>query len=416
MVSAMEAGDDIELLPSGRLGLQLDIVLAGQKPGELVGIASRRADSKRGGQRAALSCCLERSSSSTISGQAITSRLSWLKEHLMDPTIAARFNDALLAAAMQHYDIAADKIQLLDGFESFIYEFSRPDGDYILRIGHSLRRTPAMIHGEVDWINYLSDHGVTVARALLSRTGNLVEHVEDGQGGAFLCTAFAKARGGSAGRDKINERLFLNYGRLLGHMHALAKDYIPSNPAWKRYAWDGPENNTPDRQLPATEAVSRQEYQAVFDRLRSLPRDRDGYGMIHQDAHLGNLFVDDDYVMTLFDFDDSVYGHFVYDIAMVLFYIAGWGGDDTSGFTGRFMPVFFQGYREFNRLDPLWLKEIPHFLKLREIDLFAAILYTMGEDPQDDPWCARYMKGRREKIANKVPFIQFDWETLAAYM
>jgi Ser/Thr protein kinase RdoA (MazF antagonist) len=329
----------------------------------------------------------------------------------MDPKIASLFNNAILQAAMQHYDIADDRITLLDGFESFIYEFNRPDGDYILRIGHSARRTPDQIRGEVDWINYLSDGGTTVARAVLSRNGSLVEPVADGHGGEFLCTAFVKARGCIAGKEYINERLFLNYGRLLGRMHALAKTYTASNPAWRRYAWDDPQNNTPDRQLPAAEKTIRQKYQAVFDHLRTLPQDRDGYGMIHQDAHTGNLFVDEDYTMTLFDFDDCVYGHFIYDIAMVLFYIAGWGGNDIPGFTGRFMPVFIRGYHEHNRLDPRWLPEIPHFLKLREIDLFAVILYTMGENPQD-AWCARYMKGRREKIEKDVPFIEFDWGSL----
>jgi Ser/Thr protein kinase RdoA (MazF antagonist) len=341
--------------------------------------------------------------------------MSQFKEHLMDPKIVARFNDTILAAARQRYNIPADKIQLLDGFESFIYEFNRPDGDYILRIGHSARRSPDLIHGEVDWINYLSDRAVTVARAVLSASGNLVEPVEDGYGDEFLCTAFVKARGGIAGREQINDRLFLNYGRLLGRMHALAKTYTPSNPAWKRYAWDGPENNTPDRQLPATEVVIRQKYQAVFDHLCALPCEQDGYGMIHQDAHTGNLFVDENYSLTLFDFDDCVYGHFIYDIAMVLFYIAGWGGDDIPGFIGRFMPVFLQGYREHNRLDPCWLPEIPRFLKLREIDLFAAILFTMGETPED-AWCARYMKGRRAKIENDVPFIDFNWESLGVYL
>jgi Ser/Thr protein kinase RdoA (MazF antagonist) len=333
----------------------------------------------------------------------------------MDPKIASRFNDNILHEAMRRYGIAADKITLLDGFESFIYEFTRPEGDFILRLGHSLRRTPDMICGEVDWINYLSDHGITVARAILSQSGNLVEMVDDGHGGVFLCTAFVKARGGIAGKEKINERLFLNYGCLLGRMHALAKDYSPSNPAWRRYAWDDQENNTPDRQLPATEAVLRRKYQVVLDHLRALPRDRDGYGMIHQDAHTGNLFVDENYTMTLFDFDDCVHGHFIYDIAMVLFYIAGWGGDDIPGFTGRFMSVFLQGYREFNRLDPVWLKELPHFLKLREIDLFAAIRFTMGENPEN-AWCARYMKGRREKIENDIPFIEFEWELLGKYL
>ena len=332
----------------------------------------------------------------------------------MDPKIAALFNDPILTAAGQRYAIPREQVRALDGFESFIFEFSRPDGDFILRIGHSARRTPDLIRGEVDWINYLSDNGVTVARAILSTGGELVEPVDDGHGGQFLCTAFVKAPGGIAGKEQINERLFLNYGRLLGRMHALAKTYTPANLAWKRYAWDSPENNTPDRQLPATETLIREKYGRLFAYLQSLPCERDGYGMIHQDAHLGNLFVDADYTLTLFDFDDCVYGHFIYDIAMVLFYISMWDEKDPGGFTGRFLPVFFQGYREHNRLDPAWLKELPHFLKLREIDLFATILYTLGETPEN-AWCAAYMDGRRAKIENEVPFIDFDWGSLAAY-
>ena len=100
---------------------------------------------------------------------------------------------------------------------------------------------------------------------------------------------------------------------------------------------------------------------------------------------------------------------------MVLFYVSMWGRDDVSGFTGRFMPVFFQGYREHNRLDPRWLKELPHFLKLREIDLFAAILFAYGPQPEDK-WCAGYLDGRRAKIENDVPYIEFDWESLAEHL
>lgn len=330
----------------------------------------------------------------------------------MDPKIAELFNDNILTAARQHYGIATDKIQLLDGFESFIYEFERPDGQFILRIGHSSRRSKNLIRGEVDWINYLAAGGAGVARAVLSGNENLVEPVDDCHGGQFLCTAFIKARGQEPKREQRNERFFISYGRLLGRMHALAKNYVVSKPAWKRYAWDDPENNTPDRQLPETEILIRQKYRTVFNHLQTLPREATGYGMIHQDAHPGNLFVDEDYNITLFDFDDCVYGHFIYDIAMVLFYAA--DEKEPTGFTARFAPVFLSGYREENRLDPVWLKELPHFLKLREIDLFAAILFTMGENPEH-PWCARYMKDRREKIANDVPFIAYDWESLAQY-
>jgi Ser/Thr protein kinase RdoA (MazF antagonist) len=334
----------------------------------------------------------------------------------MDPKIASRFNDHILQSSMRYYNISSDEIELLDGFESFIYRFQRPDGQFILRIGHSDRRSPDLIRGEVDWINYLAAGGASVARAILSENGNLVESVDDGQGGEFLCTAFVHAPGKPIRRGQMNERLFLNYGHLIGKMHVLAKTYQVSNPAWRRYAWDSVENNTAERQMPVKEHLALEKYRSVMAHLRSLPREEAGYGMIHQDAHPGNFFVDDQYRITLFDFDDCVYGHFIYDIAMVLFYTAN-DEPDPVEYTARFMPVFLSGYREENRLDPVWLAELPHFMKLREIDLFAAIhfSYQDGDNP-DHPWCARYMKGRREKIEGDVPFITFDWSTLAQYL
>jgi amicoumacin kinase len=334
----------------------------------------------------------------------------------MDPKIATRFNDSILQTAMRCYDIQADKIELLDGFESFIYKFQRPDGQFILRIGHSDRRSPDLIRGEIDWINYLAAGGASVARAILSESGNLVEPVEDGQGGEFLCTAFVHAPGGEASRDQMDDHLFHNYGRMLGQIHALAKSYHVSNPAWQRYVWDSPENNTAEHQMPARETLALEKYHRVLTHLRNLPQDIESYGMIHQDAHFGNFFVDTEYNLTLFDFDDCVYGHFIYDIAMVLFY-AGTGEVSPKEFTERFMPVFLSGYKEENQLDPVWLAELPHFMKLREIDLFAAIHFSFedGDNP-DHPWCARYMKGRRERIEGDVPFIEFDWNRLAQYL
>ncbi len=332
----------------------------------------------------------------------------------MDPKIASRFNDSILHAAMHCYDIAPDKITLLDGFESFIYEFERADGQFILRIGHSDRRSPALIHGEVDWINYLADAGVTVARAINSTAGELVEPVDDGEGGEFLCTAFVKAPGGEVKADKLNDRFFRAYGRLLGQMHALTKAYQLRNPAWKRYRWDDPINNTIEQQMPAGEHWALEKYRLVFDHLRSLPCDPSGYGMIHQDAHMGNLFVDDDYTITLFDFDDCVYGHFAYDIAMVAFYAAVLK-KDPSGFLSSFMPPFLSGYREHNRLDPHWLKEIPNFCKLREIDLYGSIQFSEGNPPAES-WPGRFMQGRRYRVEHDLPFCDFEWGSLAKYL
>src|ERR1043165_6833614 len=112
----------------------------------------------------------------------------------MDQLIKDRYNDSILQEAMRRYGIAKDRIRILDSFESFIYEFEQGAGSYILRIGHSFRKSESRIQGEVHWLNHLADGGVSGARALSSRNGRLVEVIEDGQGGQFLVTAFMRAK------------------------------------------------------------------------------------------------------------------------------------------------------------------------------------------------------------------------------
>ena len=95
----------------------------------------------------------------------------------MEKRIKDRYNDSILQQVMKSYEIQKDDIQLLDGFESFIYEFNRKGSSFILRIGHNLRRSENLIRGEVDWINYLAAGGAGVARAIESLNGKLVEEL-----------------------------------------------------------------------------------------------------------------------------------------------------------------------------------------------------------------------------------------------
>jgi Ser/Thr protein kinase RdoA (MazF antagonist) len=144
--------------------------------------------------------------------------------------------------------------------------------------------------------------------------------------------------------------------------------------------------------------------------LDALPKNRDSYGLIHQDAHGGNLFVDEAGNITLFDFDDCVYSWFIYDIAVVLFYQVMYK-DDPVVFAQVFMRHFMRGYHQHNRLDDAWLAEIPYFLKLREIDLYA-LIHRSFDINNLDAWCSHYMDNRKEKIENDLPYIDFDFSSL----
>ncbi len=333
----------------------------------------------------------------------------------MEQAIRERFTDDILQEAQLRYGIKPDNCQELGGFESFMYEFARNGRDYILRVGHSKRRTVELIQGEVDWINYLAAGGAGVARAVLSDAGNLVEMIADGHGGHFLATAFVKAPGGNPWQmEKWDETLFKRYGRLLGRIHRLSRDYELPNPEWKRPSWDDPIMRV-ENWLPPEEKVAQEKFMDTIQYLQSLPQDKEGYGLIHQDAHGGNFFVDEDYNITLFDFDDCAYGHYIYDIAMALFY-AVTNRPDAEEFGPHFFRHFLRGYRQENQLAPHWFAEIPNFLKLREFDLYAVIFRSFDVNNLDEhAWVATFMNGRKQRLEQDIPYLAMDFASFSQH-
>ena len=177
-----------------------------------------------------------------------------------------------------------------------------------------------------------------------------MEGIDDGQGGYFLVTAFAFAPGRPPGEVGWTPARYERYGRLIGLMHALTKDYAPPAPSWRRPSWPAVFADELRGLLSGRDEIIHSRYQELTRHIERLPRDRDSYGLIHFDAHGGNLHVDGD-TITLFDFDDCVYNWFIGDIAMVIFYMIT-NADDPSGVLADFLPHFLRGYRAENRLDP----------------------------------------------------------------
>jgi amicoumacin kinase len=326
----------------------------------------------------------------------------------MEQQIKDRYHEDILLAARQRYSIASDQIKSIDAFESFIYEFQRGPRSYILRINHSLRRSEALIEGEVDWINYLAAGGVSVSQAIRSESGKLVEAIDDGQGGQFLATAFVKAQGRHPW-DMWTPALYADFGQLMGRMHAQAEHYQPPREAWRRPDWD---DDFVERYLPASEAKALQKYEAQCAHLRTLPKDCRSYGLIHYDAHGGNFLVDEAGRLTMFDFDGCTYSWYANDIAIALGFMS-LNGVDTPDLTREFMTHFLRGYRRAYPLDRHWLGEIPAFLKVGEIYLYAVIHRDYDVNHIPDEWAANFMRDRKYMIEHDVPTIDFDFESLA---
>lgn len=329
----------------------------------------------------------------------------------MERHIKDRWDDDKLEQIAHRFGTTIQNLKILDGFESFIYEYERDGQGYILRVGHSNRRSTEMIHAEVDWLNYLADGGAHVAGAIESDDGKLVEVIDDGHGEQFLATAFVKAPGSHLGHEQWTPEFLHHYGAVLGKIHHLSKSYIPSQADWKRPHWSDQTDTEFAQWLNIADPTIIAKVKPVIERLKSLPKD-ETYHMIHQDAHNGNFYVNDGQI-TLFDFDDCIYGHEIYDIAMCIFY-----GPTLQNpqLAESFTTDFLKGYVSENQLDPKWLAHIPDFMKLREIDLYIMIERDVDWRNGEDWWAERYMRGRQERILEDVPITDFDFTSLSLFL
>ncbi len=343
----------------------------------------------------------------------------------MEKHVRDTFTEDILAEALLKMGADPSSARLLDGFESHVFEFTKKGVAHILRISHSSHRSWEMIKGEFEWLSYLIGHGLPVAKPVKSLAGRDVE-VIGAQGNAdvrqnlqadhsnayWTAGVFEKAPGRLPQKSDRTGELYRQMGALTGRMHALTKFFTPSRPQYRRGTWK-------DQAISVQSDLFREEtgvlavYLDLLEYVGGLPQSPDCYGLIHTDFHFENFFVDDGNI-TLFDFDDSCYAWFVYDIAMSLFYALSHNcvlEEDLN--KGRdFLSNYMKGYLRENNLDLSWLLQIPCFLKLREIELYLAILES-GDIESLGAWGSSYMKDRRLKIENGVPYANLDFASVA---
>jgi Ser/Thr protein kinase RdoA (MazF antagonist) len=328
--------------------------------------------------------------------------------------------DKVVKLVAQRYGVPESQLKPLSGGHfSRVYEFAEGGETYVLRITPpndelGVQETRAVLA----WMDFLSANGASVPKPKRSNHGRLVEAVEqDGQ--RYVAVVFERARGvlGEAlPREQWGDTLYQHIGRTVGRMHALAKRYVPPDDVPRRPQWDGIVNCfNPGQALDGSQAVVAEKQARILEIVRGLPKDEGGYGLIHTDLHFANFFVDVEAgTVTIFDFDDCAYGWYAMDIAMTLLdaVVVHAGVDravSAEAFAAAFMESYLRGYTAETSLSGFWASQLPHFLKLLEIGLYAQVY--RGYDPSDsESWAGKFMAGRKSKIEGDVPYVEVDFE------
>jgi len=336
----------------------------------------------------------------------------------MHPELVRRFNDGVRDEAASRFGATPDELSRLNAFENHVYEFTNADGvEVILRISHSARRTHDYTQGEIEFVRFLAAAGLPVARPILSECGQFIERIEDHQPGHyFLASAFERAPGvvfDDAPALKAahwGPPLFRELGRTFARLHERAREYRLSNPRFKRQEWHEYDVVDIDRFAPSDEILVRERTAQIVQRLRTLPRTPDSYGLIHADLHMHNFCFDDGKI-TVFDFDNAEYAWFAKDIAVILFYVGRTAAaPERAATAAAFLGPFLQGYREVRPFGAEWLSTLPDLLALQRSMNYA--LFHQYRDPvvvtaeERDAW-----RRFRRDIEADTPVLDLDFAT-----
>ena len=82
------------------------------------------------------------------------------------------YTEAIRTEALSRFALTPVSLEILpDASHSYVYDCHRDGAPYILKITHTIHRQPHNIFGELEFINFLADGGVTVPRAIPSIHG-----------------------------------------------------------------------------------------------------------------------------------------------------------------------------------------------------------------------------------------------------
>jgi len=282
-----------------------------------------------------------------------------------------------------------------------IYTFKNYGKLYVLRFVLCPLDYISQTRAEMDWLLYLANKGVSVPFPLKTKNGNLADSMEE-NGETYVLSAFSFAEGQYWDKNNPslwNKDVFYNWGKVVGDMHRLTKEYKPANDIDTRGEFHIRSMiNESIKNLPSVDRIS----EGLLNEIEVLPKDKDSYGLIHNDLHPGNFRIEDERI-NLFDFDSCAYSWYVFDIGNAL-YIALWFGrsnDAGVDFTNDIIKHFLKGYLSANRLNDFWLSKIPLFMMSCKIALFG---FGCDSETLNSEYNDEYQKEQMRNIENNILF------------
>jgi Ser/Thr protein kinase RdoA (MazF antagonist) len=284
----------------------------------------------------------------------------------------------LAIRALDNYDIAEPRIELVAHGENTTFRVSSCGGQYLLRVhrptrfGHDVD-SKAAITSELDWLVALrADTPLAVPEPVRAVGGEVTTtETADGVAGTRVCSLLRWMKGRNHNHSARPVHLY-RLGGVLAQLHNHADQWrVPDG--FMRIRWDHEAyfgNTMVYGNVDAADAWKllpanlHRGFATVADQLgdimQQLGKGPDVFGLIHADAHLDNVLFDGQHTR-LIDFDDCGFGYRIYDVAVALWQLR--HRDDYPTFN----EAFVRGYTEHRPLPTEQTAHLDAFIAAREV-------------------------------------------------
>ncbi len=267
-----------------------------------------------------------------------------------------------LAQACEFWDLAPE-LTFHRHLANFVYFGSKGSEEIVVRLTPPEHRTGDEIVGELAFQTYLISNGFSAAKPILSKQKKLVEEVGPSQN-SFFAAVFNRIPGERVAEDFSKTPQFLQaWGKYLGELHNLSEKFGKTHPAKSRSDWKVDSvKRLGETALKFAPEICQKRFAESTNWLESLDKDPSVFGLVHGDLHRGNFFYTNG-TFTSFDYDDSCYHWFLYDLSSSLSSVL--KAAETEQERTSIIQEFTKGYLSAREISPAWLDRLEGFFQYR---------------------------------------------------
>ncbi|WP_181884405.1 phosphotransferase enzyme family protein [Neobacillus piezotolerans] len=316
---------------------------------------------------------------------------------------------------LKGYEIKRVKAHI--GGRNVVYTCEKEGTDSkILRIAFLKDRSLENVLGEVEYIRYLFEHGGSVSDVLNSRNGNFLEEINHNDHTFFICL-FQKAKGKMLVENKYRYRegvpiteYYYNCGKVLGKLHQISKGYTPVH---SRYSFFDKYNaEYIEKLIPGSLPHLKEKLLDLLKTLKGLDMSRESFGMVHFDYNDGNYSIDfDNGQITVYDFDNSCYCWYMFDLASLWTNGVGWiqnepDPDKRKKFMDDYFETVLEGYKSETGIEKSMLDMLPLFI---EVSLMESIVdaFEVMRNNGENPECDEELSYLIKCLEDDIPYLGF---------